>query len=571
MATTDTWDSPALDQPISADLPAIQRKFQALVKGDPSLVQNPPVGAKRLVEISSGNWQVQQYNGSTWVNLGKLQMDVDTVDGYHAAITPQANTIAVRNTSGKLEGDITGNAVSSDSAATLSETLPVNKGGTGATTSAQARCNLGVPPTSHASSATTHGLGSNLNYGHVRGDGETADVISGEIVVKDVLYNNRIFLAKSGLFGVVKYVPGATEFNIDTEDFDILLISTGKNTGTNPPGFEGWFLIRQYFYSRTTDLSACSRKQIAYGFYSNEIYTRFFRSGSGWYPWVKVVNETDIFNVVRTDDAQTITGKKTFENVLNVRGEIPKIDVIETDNDRLVTPSTNQDCFLIECLDKNSLRVAALYKRSEISGNTRAGVLSYQQGNNLSNFSYVYVCIDKEGNKWAEAPTPKADSNTNHIATTKWVRDNASPVGSLSLSFATDMAGYLLCHGAAVSRTVYGNLFAIIGTAFGDGDGSTTFNLPDFRDRTLWGANRNLMAVLEAGLPNISGSIQIGALSGGASGAVSRIASSIARAGTDKFDSTGFAIDASRSSNIYKNGLNTVQPPAIAVNVFIKY
>ena len=60
MATTDTWDSPALDQPINADLPAIKNKFQALVKGDPSLVQDPPVGAKRLVEIDSGNWQARE-------------------------------------------------------------------------------------------------------------------------------------------------------------------------------------------------------------------------------------------------------------------------------------------------------------------------------------------------------------------------------------------------------------------------------------------------------------------------------------------------------------------------------
>ena len=168
MATTDTWDSPALDQPISADLPAIQRKFQALVKGDPSLVQNPPVGAKRLVEISSGNWQVQQYNGSTWANLGKLQMDVDTVDGHDAAITPQANTIAVRNASGKLEGDITGNAATADSAATLSEPLGVELGGTGAKTAAQARTNLGVPPTSHGSTDATYGVGNASQYGHLK-------------------------------------------------------------------------------------------------------------------------------------------------------------------------------------------------------------------------------------------------------------------------------------------------------------------------------------------------------------------------------------------------------------------
>lgn len=41
--------------------------------------------------------------------------------------------------------------------------------------------------------------------------------------------------------------------------------------------------------------------------------------------------------------------------------------------------------------------------------------------------------------------------------------------------------GWLLCDGSAVSRTTYANLYAVIGTTFGVGDGSTTFNLPDFQ------------------------------------------------------------------------------------------
>jgi microcystin-dependent protein len=45
--------------------------------------------------------------------------------------------------------------------------------------------------------------------------------------------------------------------------------------------------------------------------------------------------------------------------------------------------------------------------------------------------------------------------------------------------------GWLFCTGAAVSRTVYANLFAVIGTTYGNGDGSTTFNLPDLRARTI--------------------------------------------------------------------------------------
>ena len=49
-------------------------------------------------------------------------------------------------------------------------------------------------------------------------------------------------------------------------------------------------------------------------------------------------------------------------------------------------------------------------------------------------------------------------------------------------------AGYLLCDGSAVSRAVYSDLFDAIGTLYGVGDGVTTFNLPDLRDKTTKGA-----------------------------------------------------------------------------------
>jgi microcystin-dependent protein len=47
---------------------------------------------------------------------------------------------------------------------------------------------------------------------------------------------------------------------------------------------------------------------------------------------------------------------------------------------------------------------------------------------------------------------------------------------------ASAPTGYLLCDGAAVSRTTYAALFAVLSTAFGVGDNSTTFNLPDMRE-----------------------------------------------------------------------------------------
>ena len=63
------------------------------------------------------------------------------------------------------------------------------------------------------------------------------------------------------------------------------------------------------------------------------------------------------------------------------------------------------------------------------------------------------------------------------------------PTGSI-IMYGTNVApsNWLLCDGSAVSRTTYATLFAVIGTIFGEGDGSTTFNLPDIRDRFVVGA-----------------------------------------------------------------------------------
>ena len=58
------------------------------------------------------------------------------------------------------------------------------------------------------------------------------------------------------------------------------------------------------------------------------------------------------------------------------------------------------------------------------------------------------------------------------------------PAGvTLPYGGASAPSGYLLCDGSAVSRTTYAGLFAILSTVYGVGDGSTTFNLPDLRQR----------------------------------------------------------------------------------------
>lgn len=147
----------------------------------------------------------------------------------------------------------------------------------------------------------------------------------------------------------------------------------------------------------------------------------------------------------------------------------------------------------------------------------------------------------------------------------------SNPVGTIiAVAYTGVPEGYMHCNGAAVSRTTYANLFSKIGTTYGAGDGSTTFNLPNTVARFLEGGI-GAGTYYEAGLPNITGNIS--AFRSSISGAFVR------GNNTNRYDgwndnqdeyavSTSF--DASRSNSIY-GASTTVQPPAMTVIYCIKY
>lgn len=65
-----------------------------------------------------------------------------------------------------------------------------------------------------------------------------------------------------------------------------------------------------------------------------------------------------------------------------------------------------------------------------------------------------------------------------------------TPVGSIMAYYSTTPpSGYLYCDGSTVSRLVYSDLYSVLGTAYGSGDGVTTFHLPDLRGRFLRGVD----------------------------------------------------------------------------------
>lgn len=102
---------------------------------------------------------------------------------------------------------------------------------------------------------------------------------------------------------------------------------------------------------------------------------------------------------------------------------------------------------------------------------------------NAGETAFELVAIKDEDDMVSDSATdvPSQQSVKAYIASQLVL---AVPTGSM-FQWLTDTAptGYLLCYGQAISRTTYTTLFGIIGTTFGVGDGSTTFNLPDLRGR----------------------------------------------------------------------------------------
>jgi microcystin-dependent protein len=151
----------------------------------------------------------------------------------------------------------------------------------------------------------------------------------------------------------------------------------------------------------------------------------------------------------------------------------------------------------------------------------------------------------------------------------------ALPVGSyIYFAGSSVPAHYLLCNGAAVSRTDYADLYAVIGDTYGAGDGSTTFNLPNLIDKFLEGSS-TAGTEISAGLPNITGGMNvIHWNTATSSGCIDETKgnTTINNATGATFGNNYWAVtlDASRSSAIYGNS-STVQPPALTALPCIRY
>lgn len=182
--------------------------------------------------------------------------------------------------------------------------------------------------------------------------------------------------------------------------------------------------------------------------YSNDLY-KCIKTHSHTTPraptntsyWQKIVIQSDIANFVTLNTAQTISAIKNFS-------VLPTTSVAPTDSTQLTNKSY-------------------VDTKVSLNGNqTVAGTKTF------SNSPLM--------------PTAKAGDSSTKGASTAFVQNAIAqlvPTGTiLAFGGVTAPNGFLICNGSAVSRTTYANLFAVIGTRYGAGNGSTTFNVPNLNN-----------------------------------------------------------------------------------------
>lgn len=553
------------------DIPGIKTVLTALAKWDLSALTDVPDGTMQATTDPSNRLTIKKKVSGSYVNVGQLQHSADMVDGYHASATATANTVAVRNAAGALPGNVLGNAETANTATALASgsVLPVNQGGTGGTTASAARSNLGVAGgadfTAHVTTA-----GSPSVTGHVALDALAAD-------------------------GSATAAPG--KYGLGTSVCMVTSANDALNTGfygflDTDPSFDPASLpsdMSKYGLLLVLRRSASSVDQYIMGA-ENWVRRYISTTGAGnWYPLpsnmtdstsmlssttaasataVKAVNDS----AVHVTGNEAISGQKVFSADPVILKDYPRLCLRNNTLTKGVVP-TELKRTQIASTDSNNSFMGGVDYLAQTNGSavTRLWVYRNTAGNDFASMELVYPA---SGAPYVTCPTPPDTATSNQMATAEWVlsHSSAEQVGDIIASFAATRAGCLLMNGGAVSRTTYANLFALIGTAFGAGNDTTTFNLPNARDRVFQGANGNLMQYLAAGLPGITGRVNIGALGGAGSGALYNVnTNAVERRTTDTSSNSGSVnIDASRSSSIY-GASNTVQSAAITCNYFIKY
>lgn len=276
---------------------------------------------------------------------------------------------------------------------------------------------------------------------------------------------------------------------------------------------------------------------------------------------------------------RTVTIKDVFAKNANTTIPEPPVVGISYRNENLTAAEVGEGWPFKEIVDSAKFN-EAMYEYTTICKQLETyGFLPWCAS---TDYEIGSLCLGTDGILYqAKQPTGPSTTaynpvnDTNHEYWSVLLESIQLGIGDVKQSLRNANHGnWFLCNGQAISRTQYPILFSIIGTGFGAGDGTTTFNLPDYRGKFLRGLGGNSAANIYTtqaeGLPNITGNVDFTRCQINSANGAFRLTESRTAIGANSNVPTGLvSFDASRSNPIY-GASEHVTPINQAVNYFIR-
>lgn len=195
--------------------------------------------------------------------------------------------------------------------------------------------------------------------------------------------------------------------------------------------------------------------------------TNFFANGKGYKSRIAITHENILTSIFTKEDL-----KNNFSSFVLTKDKVQVMNLL-TDNNYIITEGANSKGVIYIDVSDNGIYT--------ITADSKPGDDDYTTITTYSSNSCSVTDITD-----SRTGSTKTIQKTTEIVTQQ--TGEPEKVGVIKMfSGSVPPLGWMLCNGAAISRTKYSKLFSVIGITYGSGDGETTFNLPNLKGKTIVG------------------------------------------------------------------------------------